>query len=117
MKTPAGTECRYFYGDYRRGRNHEECRLVEGHVGAENWNSGLCKSCPVPNILRANACPNLMLEGKVNNGILGIGRRVTVSAYCTLSQTVVTEPEIGCGQCHPLPFEFLDSENDPHASR
>ena len=28
MKTPAGTECKYFYGDYYRGRNHEECRLL-----------------------------------------------------------------------------------------
>ena len=28
MRTPAGKECQYFYGDYYRGRNQEECRLL-----------------------------------------------------------------------------------------
>ncbi len=116
MRTPAGTECRYFYGDYRRGRNHEECRLVEGHPSARNWNSKLCRGCPVPEILRANACPNLVLEGKVSSGILGIGRKMVVSAYCTLSKTNVAEPEVGCGKCHPVPFEFLETENDPNSA-
>ena len=31
MKTPAGKECKFFYGDYYRGRQHEECRLLKDH--------------------------------------------------------------------------------------
>ena len=28
MKTPAGKECKYFYGNYYRGAHQEECRLI-----------------------------------------------------------------------------------------
>ncbi|MDD5371481.1 MAG: hypothetical protein PHQ40_20575 [Anaerolineaceae bacterium] len=114
MKTPAGKECRYFYGDYRRGRNHEECRLLEDATPRQVWAPDLCRTCPVPEILMANACPNMILEGKVKRGFIGIGRGVQVTAYCTLSKTIVAEPEVGCGQCHPLPFAFTESEHDPH---
>ena len=108
MRTPAGTECQYFYGDYRRGRNHEECRLLEEAVPPQQWTPDLCRSCPVPAILRANACPNMVLQGKVRKGVLGIGRRVEITAFCTLSKTGVAEPEIGCGKCHPLPSAFYE---------
>jgi hypothetical protein len=111
MRTPAGTECRYFYGDYRRGRNHEECRLLEDSVPKQQWTPDLCRNCPVPAIQRANACPNIVLNGRVHKGILGIGRRVEVTAYCTLSEGPVSEPEIGCGKCHPFPIAFID-ENE-----
>ncbi len=110
MRTPAGTECRYFYGDYRRGRNHEECRLLEDSVPKQQWTPDLCRTCPVPAILRANACPNMILNGTVHKGILGIGRRVEISAYCTLSQEAVTEPQIGCGKCHPIPIAFIEED-------
>lgn len=110
MRTPAGTECKYFYGDYRRGRNHEECRLLEDAVPRQPWTPDLCRTCPVPEILRANACPNLVLRPQVHKGVLGIGRRVTISAFCTLSQQHVAEPEIGCGRCHPFPFEITEEE-------
>jgi hypothetical protein len=111
MRTPAGTECRYFYGDYRRGRNHEECRLLEASVPRQQWTPDLCRNCPVPAIQRANACPNIVLNGRVHKGILGIGRRVEISAYCTLSEGPVSEPEIGCGKCHPIPIAFTE-ENE-----
>jgi hydrogenase-4 component F len=65
MKTPAGTECRYFYGNYFRGRQKEECRLIGVVQSPHNWTSDLCKTCPVPGILRANACPNLILKGSL----------------------------------------------------
>jgi hypothetical protein len=110
MRTPAGTECRYFYGDYRRGRNHEECRLLEDASPKQQWTPDLCRNCPVPAILMANACPNLVLEGISHKGLLGIGRRVQVSAYCTLVQENVAEPHIGCGKCHPVPLAFLEDE-------
>jgi len=102
MRNPAGVECRYFYGNYFRGQSHEECRLIGSAQPPLNWKPDLCKTCPVPGILRANACPNLVLEGKVRS-ILGIYRRVQVKAWCTLSKKEVKEPHIGCGLCHTIP--------------
>ncbi len=108
MKTPAGTECPYFYGNYFRGRSQEECRLIGYQPPPHHWSPNLCKSCPVPAIQRHNACPNMVLEAEVQNNLFGLFRRVKVSAHCTLSQGPVADPHIGCGQCHPLPPEFLE---------
>jgi len=36
----------------------------------------------------------------VRAGILGLGRRVEITASCTKSLETVTEPEIGCSLCH-----------------
>lgn len=102
MRTPAGTECRYFYGNYFRGRKQEECRLVENTPSAAAWTSDLCRTCPVPGILLANACSNLILSGKVEKTLLGLRKKMKIQAYCTLSLKEVAEPEVGCGQCHPL---------------
>lgn len=96
MKTPAGRECQYFYGDYHRGRHLEECRLLE-HSSVQ-WRPPLCKTCPVPDILLANACPNLALHGTVKR-ILGLRPRVRVVATCDHTGTVVPEPRTGCGHC------------------
>ena len=106
MKTPAGTECKYFYGDYFRGRNIEECRLLK--AAQERWTPDLCRSCPVPGILQANACEFLQLRGHVGRPIgAALQRRVQVSAYCEKVDRSVQEPKIGCGECHPLPPEFI----------
>lgn len=110
MRTPAGFECRYFYGNYFRGRNTEECRLIGNAAAPNHWTRDLCKTCPVPAILRANACPNIVLEGKVTGGIFGHFRRVRVSAFCTRANQTVAEPEIGCGLCHPLDSIFTDKK-------
>jgi hypothetical protein len=78
MKTPAGTECKYFYGDYYRGREHEECRLL----GA-TWTRDLCRTCPVPSIGRANACEFMVLNGEVTRPLAAaFQRRVKVTTYC-----------------------------------
>ena len=106
MRTPAGFECKYFYGDYFRGRSVEECRLMQ--ASGEKWSADLCKTCPVPAISRANACPNLVLEGKVEASFLGLRHRVRVSASCKYAQVAVREPEIGCGHCHELPDIKVD---------
>lgn len=108
MRTPAGSECKYFYGNYFRGRNKEECRLIGTPPAPNHWTPDLCKSCPVPGILRANACSNLVLNGKVVRVFLGLKRQVKVTAYCTLSQQDVKEPHIGCGKCHPLDDLFTE---------
>ncbi len=100
MITPAGQECRYYYEDYFRGRERQECRLIAQNPQSEPWRPELCKTCPVPGILRANACPNLVLEGLVHKGFLGLSRRVEVSAVCSKYLVQVAEPHVGCGHCH-----------------
>lgn len=102
MKTPTGIECPFFYGDYYRGRNFEECRLLNTHTAQGKWSVELCETCPVPGIKRANACPTMNLTAVIKKGFLGIKKRVKVSAFCTRSQTAVKVPEVGCGICHPL---------------
>jgi hypothetical protein len=107
MKTPAGRECKYFYGDYYRGREREECRLLPEGM----WTPGLCQTCPVPRILDANACPYMRLSARVTRPLrAGFQRRVEVEAYCEKTHRRVDEPEIGCGECHrlPPPFEALE---------
>jgi hypothetical protein len=112
MRTPAGKECPYFYGDYYRGRNHEECRLIDQGQNPPKWTPDLCKSCPVPDIVAANACPHLVLSAEIARQYLVLGRKVKVSAYCTKSNTNVAEPRVGCGQCHPLPEIFTLNDNE-----
>jgi hypothetical protein len=109
MKTPAGKECPYFYGDYYRGRNVEECRLLKAQ--GEIWTPDLCNTCPVPSIALANSCQHMKLKAKVARPISAIfQRRVQVSAYCEKTERDVTEPQIGCGECHELPFKFVIKE-------
>jgi hypothetical protein len=110
MITPAGKECPYFYGDYYRGRDHEECRLLSAKLPSQNWTRDLCSTCPVPAIIMANACKNMVLEGHVGRPFPFIQRRVLIKAYCTKSLRDVPEPQVGCGECHPLPPEFLKAK-------
>jgi hypothetical protein len=106
MRTPAGKECSYFYGNYFRGRNDEECRLLQD--SGERWSRDLCATCPVPTIQQANACEFMKLRGTVSRPISALlQRRVQVSAYCEKVRRSVREPEIGCGECHPLPSGFV----------
>lgn len=100
MHTPAGFECKHFYADYHRGRNTQECRLIERSAASERWTPDTCKHCPVPKILLANACPHLVLEARAEKTWAGFGRKVRVSALCTKSLQDVPEPQVGCGQCH-----------------
>ncbi len=109
MKTPAGRECPYFYGDYYRGRNVEECRLLKLHN--QRWSPGLCRACPVPDIALANSCPHMKLNAVVERPALALfQRRVRVNAYCEKSSRSVPEPQVGCGECHALPFPFAVKE-------
>ncbi len=101
MKTPAGFECRYFYANYYRGRNQQECRLIGAHpADGERWTPGLCRDCPVPRLLSVNACRHLLLDGRVVKTWGGLGRKVVVSATCSKTLGEVARPEIGCGHCH-----------------
>jgi hypothetical protein len=53
----------------------------------------------VPGILRANACPNMMLEARVVRRWL-FWRRVEVLAFCLKTLGRVEDPYAGCGECH-----------------
>lgn len=102
MKTPAGIECAYFYGDYYRGRNREECRLL----GAA-WTRDLCRTCPVPSIGRANACEHMRLRAEVARPLTSaFQKRVRVTPFCEKTGRAGFDPHIGCGECHPLPSAF-----------
>ena len=105
MKTPAGKECIHFYGDYYRGRNVEECRLLKAQ--GQQWNRDLCFTCPVPELVLANSCEHMKLRAVVARPLTAIfQRRVQISAFCEEAGREVAEPQIGCGECHALPFKF-----------
>lgn len=106
MKTPAGKECSYFYGNYFRGAHQEECRLIGRQNPPLGWAPDLCNKCPVPEIQRANACSFMILTAEVKRGVLGLSRKVVVHAYCKKVHDFVENPIIGCGHCHDLPAEF-----------
>jgi hypothetical protein len=54
----------------------------------------------VPDILRQNACPNMVLEGRIHKSFLGLREQVQVFAVCTQQMTEVENPAVGCGECH-----------------
>ncbi len=99
MRTPFGQECKYYYADFHRGHNEQACRLVEAQAVTEPWQPDLCRDCPVPSILRANACEHMVLSARVVKGFLGFGRKLIVEANCLKSGGPVAEPHVGCGQC------------------
>jgi len=105
MKTPAGRECPHFYGDYYRGRNVEECRLLQ--LYGQNWTRDLCATCQSPNVALANSCQQMKLKALVSRPFAALfQRRVQITAYCEKTQRDVSEPQVGCGECHALPFKF-----------
>ena len=102
MRTPAGSECKYFYGDYHRGRQLEQCRLL-----AAGWARELCRTCPVPAIQRANACDSMQLHLAVTRPLSAFfRRRVQVQTYCEKTRRSGFDAHIGCGECHPVPPVF-----------
>ena len=100
MKTPAGKECPYFYGDYFRGREREECRLIADTAPDQTWSPALCTSCPVPMIARANACEHQSLKATIQRPFFIMKRQVKVTADCSKCACKVADPHTGCGQCH-----------------
>lgn len=100
MRTPAGKECRFYYENFHRGRDTQECRLIQANPKSPNWHPKDCANCPVPDILLANSDPNLVLEGTIKTGFLSlVGRRVVVKAYCSKHLVDVPDPHIGCAEC------------------
>lgn len=105
MRTPYGAECRFYYADFNRGRQQQECRLI-GPDGQKKWTPDLCRACPVPRLLLANACPHLVYRGRIEAGLLGLNRKIVVTASCSKIHEPVAEPAIGCGHCHESDASF-----------
>jgi hypothetical protein len=110
MRTPAGKECKYFYGDYYRGRNHEECRLLKD--ANLEWVPRHCEQCPIPDIRLANSCDNLVYTPELRKIFFFTKAQVEVTAYCTKTNQIVKEPRIGCGECHPALNNFVILPDD-----
>ena len=113
MRTPAGKECRYFYGNYHRGRSQEECRLLSSANPPLTWRSVMCNTCPVPAILLANACESMVLEPRFVRPLKIKKLQVAVRTYCSKTQRAGFDPHIGCGECHSLTKIFEEGPGDP----
>lgn len=100
MKTPAGHECRFYYQDYHRGRNLQECRLQKANPNSLPWEPRDCSTCPVPAILRANASVDLELTLTIRNKFLIFGRALDITAYCTRHRIPIEDPYVGCPRCN-----------------
>lgn len=112
MRTPAGKECRYFYGNYYRGRSQEECRLLAAANPPLAWRPTMCATCPVPGILLSNACESMVLEPRLVRPLKIKKQQVAVKTYCTKSQCSGFDPHIGCGECHTFSAIFEEGPGD-----
>ncbi len=99
MKTPAGHECKFYYEDFHRGRNVQECR-IERTPNSRHWIPSECAKCPVPHILMANSSPFLHLTLESKARLLGLGHQMNVSARCEKHTIPVDDPYVGCTACN-----------------
>lgn len=90
--------CRYFFGDYHRGMNREECRLLDASPNNRiAWKRSHCDSCPVPELLIASNSRDLLLEAQVTRRLLRERVEVTF-AVCTRHMEELSDP-LHCPQC------------------
>lgn len=95
MKKPVN--CRYFYGDYHRGKDYEECRLIKRNPESRPWRRALCDSCPVPDLLVNTTCREIALEATVTRR-WGLLERVEVYAVCAKHLIELDDPN-HCPKC------------------
>lgn len=100
MRTPAGKECRFYYQDFHRGRNIQECRLAKENPESLRWHPNDCTRCPIPDILNANAAKDMELQLTIKARFLGFGRYSEVSAYCLRHHIPIADPYVGCPKCN-----------------
>jgi hypothetical protein len=98
MRTPAGTECRYYYEDFHRGRARQECRLILAERDSLPWKPHLCSACAVPAVLRANGSPHLHLRLSARKRF-GLFTRLHLVAVCREHATELDDPYRGCPDC------------------
>jgi hypothetical protein len=112
MRTPAGNECSYFYGNYYRGRSQEECRLLGSASTPLQWKRELCNTCSVPGIQLANTCKYMVLIPKLTRKLPFGKQEVRIQTFCRKTERSAFDPHIGCGECHKLPPEFEEGFSD-----
>jgi hypothetical protein len=96
MRKPVN--CRYFYGDYFRGKNQEECRLIAANPSnSRDWKRSLCDRCPVPKLLIDTNCQELLLEAEVKRSFLRDQVEVTF-AICAKHKLELSDPRT-CPEC------------------
>lgn len=96
MRTPAGKECKFYYEDFHRGRDVQECRLIKTNPDSFPWRPSDCGNCPVPDILNANASPDMRLSLAVKSRVFGLGRKLEVTAWCERHNIPIEDPFVGC---------------------
>lgn len=90
--------CLYFYGDYHRGANREECRLLGANPDNPiPWKRSHCDTCPVPEILITSNCRTLALEAEVRRYLMRERVEVTF-AVCTRHLEQMEDPHF-CPRC------------------
>lgn len=90
--------CKYFYGDYFRGKNKEECRLLDANPNnSRPWRRSLCERCPVPAIVMETNSRDLRLEAEVRRSFLR--DKVTVTFAICAHHMVELEDPTRCSQC------------------
>ncbi len=69
----------------------------------------------MPDILQANACPHLVIDGRVVKRLLGLAQGVAVSGWCKEYFLEVEHPAVGCGHCHEFQAgpSILDLMDEP----
>ncbi len=108
---PKPVNCRYFYGDYFRGKNHEECRLLDANPRNRHpWRRKLCDSCPVPALLQDTNCRSLALEAEVKRKFLRDRVQVTL-AVCTEHVLELDDARV-CPRCAER-LASLTGDNNP----
>lgn len=95
MITPAGKECPHYYEDFNRGRETQECRLVKENPQSLPWRPKDCARCPVPEILRANASPDMKLTLTIRPALLGLVRQLKVEAWSIKYNEPIENPYVG----------------------
>ena len=96
--TTGPVNCRYFYGDYHRGRNREECRLLEANPNNQQpWRRKYCESCPVPALHLTSNTPELVLEAEIRRKLLWNRVEVTF-AICQKHLLELSDPHY-CPEC------------------
>lgn len=90
--------CRYFYGDYHRGNQREECRLLAANPDNEiPWQRSHCDTCPVPELIIVSTSRDLLLEAQVRRRFLRERVEVTF-AVCARHMEQLDDPAY-CPKC------------------
>lgn len=94
----ASVDCPFYHSDFNRGQETSACRMLEASPhGASGWHEGLCRSCPVPALMRDTACHHLHVEGEIRQ--LFLRKRVQVTfALCRSGVEELANP-MRCPTC------------------